>query len=102
MRLRWTLVMISSVVNFQMKGLGCWFQWIEREHLWPGVADAQVGGSLDPVGVVAGSFDDAGVAAGSTWRVEVAAGGEFGVDSRGRGGPVVRGERPPSRWRCVG
>ena len=47
---------------------------------WAVVADAGVGGFLDPVVVVAGAFDHPGIGAVTSGGVEVAAAGDVGVN----------------------
>jgi hypothetical protein len=59
------------------------------------MADDLVGGSFDPVGVVAGAFEDSGAGAVAALRVEVAQDFLFGLGDRL--GQVLRGEWPPGR-----
>jgi hypothetical protein len=57
-------------------------------------------GFLDAVVVVAGGFDGAG--AGAVAAAWDAVAGD-GLEQAGEGvSPVLRGECPPSRWRCGG
>jgi hypothetical protein len=58
------------------------------------------GGFLDAVVVVAGAFDGAGTGAFAAGWVEQA--GDVGQQAGEGVIPVLRGECPPSRWRCGG
>jgi hypothetical protein len=54
----------------------------ESDGGWPVVADTDIGGSFDSVGVVASAFDHPRVGTMSAVRVEVAGAGDIGHDHR--------------------
>jgi hypothetical protein len=68
---------------------------------WSLVVDAGgLAGFLDRVAVVAGAFDRAGAAAVAAFGVGSVR--DLGQDRGQRGGPVLRGGKPPFRWRYGG
>lgn len=73
---------------------------MDLDRGWARVAEGGFAGFLDAVVVVPGAFDRARAGAVAPLRVDLA--GDLGEDVGQGVVPVLRGKKPPYRWRCGG